>query len=138
MNTESVYIIINYIYFMFISIILAHIFGICFIVLGLSMVLNKSWTAIVVEEMANNQSVLWLAGLVTITMGSIIVVLNNSWIFGLPLFMSILGWLTLLKGAIILIFPGSSISYYRKINKGNIFVWGGVFVFILGLIMFLQ
>jgi hypothetical protein len=102
------------------------------------MILNKNWTAVVVEEMANNQGILWLAGLITVTMGSIIVVLNNSWAFGLPLFMSILGWLTLLKGAIILIFPGSSISYYRKMNRGNIFVWGGVFVFILGLIMFLQ
>jgi len=123
---------------MLIAIVLAHIFGICFIVLGLSMILNKNWTAVVVEEMANNQGILWLAGLITVTMGSIIVVLNNSWAFGLPLFMSILGWLTLLKGAIILIFPGSSISYYRKMNRGNIFVWGGVFVFILGLIMFLQ
>jgi hypothetical protein len=120
-----------------ISIVLAQIFGIVFIGLGLSMIFNKKWTAVAVEEMTKNQGVLWLAGLITLTMGAVVVVLNNLWTSGLPLFVTILGWLMLFKGVFIMIFPNSTVSYYKKMNKGNIFVWGGVIVFILGLILFM-
>jgi len=90
------------------------------------------------EEIFKNQGIVWLAGLITLMMGSVIVVINNIWTSGLPLFITILGWLTLLKGATILIFPNFTFSYYKKMNRKNIFVWGGLIIFILGLILFLQ
>jgi len=118
-----------------ISVVLAQILGIIFVVLGLSMLFNKKWTAVAIEEMIKNQGIIWLAGLVTLMIGSVVVVLNNVWTSGLPLFVTILGWLTLIKGAFILIFPNLTFSYYKKMNKGNIFVWGGAIVFILGLVL---
>jgi len=120
------------------SIVLAQILGIGFVVLGLSMISNKKWTALAIEEIVKNQGLIWLAGFITLILGATIVVLNNVWTFGLPLFITILGWLTLIKGTLILVFPNSTLSYYKKMNKGNIFVWGGVVVFILGLILVLQ
>ena len=69
-------------------------------------------------------------------MGLVLVALNNVWTSGLPLIITILGWLTLVKGALILIFPNWTVSYYKKMNKGNIFTWGGLIVLILGLILF--
>ena len=118
-----------------ISIILAQIFGVTFAVLGLSMMSNKKWTAVVIEEITKNQGVVWLAGLFTLVMGAVIVVLNNIWTSGLPLLITILGWATLIKGAFILLFPNSTKFYYEKMNKGNVFVWGGIIVLLLGLIL---
>jgi hypothetical protein len=120
-----------------ISIVLAHILGIIFMGLGLSMFFNKKWTAEAVDSIIENQGIVWLAGLFTLLLGAVTVVLNNVWTSGLPLLVTILGWLTLLKGAFILIFPKATFSYYRKMNKGNVFVWGGAIVFILGLMLFL-
>ena len=120
-----------------ITIILAHIFGLTFMVLGLSMFLNKKWTASVVEEISKSQGLIWLAGLLTVFMGAFIISFNYIWTSGLPLFVTILGWLTFIKGAVILIFPHFTISYYTKMNRDNIFVWGGVIVFILGLLLLL-
>jgi drug/metabolite transporter (DMT)-like permease len=119
-----------------ISIVLAQIWGIGCIVFGLSMLLNKKWIAVAVEEITQNQGVMLLAGLVALILGLVLVALNNIWTSGLPLFITILGWLTLIKGAIILLFPTFTVSYYKKMNKGNIFVWGGVVVLILGLVLF--
>ena len=99
------------------------------------MIFNKKWTALAIEEMMKNPGLIWLAGLVTLFMGSIIVVLNNFWTSGLPLLITILGWLTLLKGAIILIFPNFTSKYYRKMNIGNIFVWAGILILIIGVIL---
>ena len=118
------------------SIVLAQIWGIVFVILGLSMLLNKKWTAVAIEEMTQNQGIIWLAGLITLVMGVVLVTLNNVWTSGLPLIITILGWLTLIKGAFILLFPNFSITYYKKVNKGNIFTWGGLIVLILGLILF--
>jgi hypothetical protein len=120
---------------MYISIVLAQIFGIVFFVLGLSMLFNKKWTSVAVEELTKNQGSLWIGGLVALFMGAIIVALNNSWTSGLPLFVTIIGWLALLKGAVILIFPNFTVSYYGKMNKGNVFVWGGFVILIISLFL---
>ncbi len=121
-----------------ISIVLAQILGLCFAILGLSMLFNKKWTALAIEEIIKNQGLTWLAGFITLVIGAVLVVLNNVWTSGLPLFITILGWLTLIKGTIVLVFPNLTISYYKKMNNGNIFVWGGVIIFILGLILILS
>ena len=121
-----------------ISVTLAQMWGIGCVVFGLSMLFNKKWIAAAVEEMIQNKGVMLLAGLIALILGLVLVALNNVWTSGLPLFITILGWLTLLKGATILIFPNFSSSYYKKVNKGNIFVWGGVILTILGLILLLQ
>ena len=85
--------------------------------------------------MFKNQGLTWLAGLITLLMGATIIVINNIWTSGLPLIITILGWLTLLKGVFLMLFPNISFSYYKKMNKGNVFVWGGLFVFILGVML---
>jgi hypothetical protein len=118
-----------------ISIFFAQMLGTMFVVLGLSMIFNKKWTAIAVDEMTKNQGIIWLAGLITLILGVTIVGLNNIWTSGLSLFITILGWLTLIKGITILVFPNFSFSYYKKMNRGNIFVWGGFVVLIFGLIL---
>src|ERR1035437_482084 len=112
-----------------ITLVLSQALGIIFIVFGLSMIFNKKWMVLVVDEIVKNQGLLWLAGLVALMMGVVIVLLNNVWTSGLPLFVTVLGWLTLLKGAVILLFPNLTVSYYKKMNKGNILMWGGVIVF---------
>jgi len=117
------------------SIVLAQIWGFACVILGLSMFLNRKWTAIAIEEMTQNQGVIWLAGLFTLVLGLIMIALNNIWTSGLPLFVTILGWLTLIKGISILIFPTLAVSYYKKLNIGNIFSWGGFFMIILGLFL---
>jgi len=133
---RSVYLLLlTKIIYMNISIVLAQMWGIGFVVFGLSMFLNKKWMATAVEEMIQNQGVIMLAGLVALVLGLVLVALNNIWTSGLPLFITILGWLTLIKGAIILLFPTFTVSYYKKVNKGNIFVWGGFVLLILGLVL---
>ena len=129
------FIIINY---MYITISLAHILGIFFAVLGLSIFLNKKGTSVAIDEIFENKGCVWIVGLITLILGSIIVGINNFRNTGLSLFIDILGWATLLKGSFILLFPNLTISYYKKMNKGNIFSWGGFIAFILGLILLLQ
>ena len=120
-----------------ITIVLAQIWGIGFIVFGLSMLFNKKWITVAVEEMVQNQGVMLLAGLVALIMGLTLVALNNIWTSGLPLLITILGWLTLLKGAVILLFPNFTTSYYKKMLTERALLLGGIVVTILGILLIL-
>ena len=120
------------------SIVLAQALGIIFTILGLSMILNKKVMAAVAAEMMQNKSSLWIGGLVTLILGTVIVTLNNAWTSGLPFYLAIIGWLTLIKGALILLFPTTAVSYYKKMNKEHVFAWAGVIALILGLALLIQ
>jgi hypothetical protein len=117
--------------------VLAQILGIMFVVLGLSMLFQKKYTLLVVEELVQSKSFMWMGGFIALTMGAVIVALNNVWSSGLPLLITIIGWASLIKGTFLLLFPNLTISYYRKVNRGSVFIWGGLVVFILGLILLL-
>ena len=117
------------------SIVLAQVFGIVFVVLGLSMLFQKKYTLSVMEELVQSKSFMWIGGFMALIMGAVMVALNNVWTSGLPLVITIIGWLALIKGAFLLLFPGTAVSFYRKANKDSIFVWAGVVVFILGLFL---
>jgi hypothetical protein len=117
------------------SIVLAQIVGISFIILGLSIVFNKKAMATIIGELTSNKSALWIVGFFTTMLGATLVTLNNTWSAGLPLLVTIVGWLTLLKGASLLLFPNTAASYYKKMNHGNIFLWAGLITFILGVLL---
>ena len=119
------------------TIILAHILSIVFITLGLSMIFNKKWTAQVIQELVAGSSVLWIAGLLTVLLGAMIVTLNVPVNTNLAIYIEILGWMTLIKGMMIMIFPQQTTLYYKKMNVTNAFTWGGIFVVILGILLVL-
>ena len=103
--------------------------------LCLSMLINKKGVTTLLEQTVTSQSLLWMWGFLALTLGAIIVVLNNSCIYGLPLVITILGWLTLVKGLLLLFFPNSTISVYKKWSGKNMISISGIIGLILGLIL---
>lgn len=118
-----------------ISIFFAQVLGIVLLVSGISLVANKKMSAEAIEEMLRNKGILWMAGFTGVVIGSVFVVLNNIWSSSLPLLITIIGWLILLKGTFILVFPNAAVALYRKCNKGNMLLWGGLIAIIIGLIL---
>jgi uncharacterized membrane protein HdeD (DUF308 family) len=118
-----------------ISVVIAQALGIFLIVGGIAMVVNTKETATAIEESVQNKGVLWTWGFLSLLIGAVIVVLNNVWTTGLPLFVTILGWLALIKGVFIVIFPGVAASFYRKLNKSSILALCGIVVFVIGLVL---
>jgi hypothetical protein len=116
-------------------IIIAQIMGITFTVMGLSLFFNKKITTALVEEVTKNGAVLWTLGFMTLTLGAVLVVFNNVWTSGLELFITIIGWLTLLKGIFIMVFPSTTVSIYKKCKDGSMLAFGGSVAFVLGLIL---
>lgn len=96
------------------------------------MVVNGKEAAAVLEEAAQNKGYLWLLGFLALATGAVIVALNNVWTSGLPLVITIMGWLALIKGAFIFVFPSVVAHVYRKFGKSSMIVGAGVVALVIG------
>lgn len=117
------------------SLVIAEALGIFFIVMGAAMVVNAKEMAAVMEEAAQNKGALWMWGLLALMVGAVVVALNNTWTSGLALVITILGWLALIKGAFILLFPGVISRWYRKLGHSGLIASVGIIVLIIGFIL---
>lgn len=116
-----------------ISTVIAQILGIFFVVIGASMIIDGRGTADVMKEAIDSKSYLWSWGVAGVATGAIIIPLNNIWTSGMPLVITVMGWLALLKGTFILLFPNITASVYRKFSTPTLFVVAGIVAVALGL-----
>jgi hypothetical protein len=71
-------------------------------------------------------------------MGTVIVALHNVWIADWQLLVTVLGWLMVIKGAVIMLFPSSMMLFYRKFLSDHLFTYSGIYAIVLGsLLLFL-
>lgn len=117
------------------TIFIAQILGVFFAVAGISMIAGGKRTAEAIEASLANKGVLWLWGIIALLVGAVIVVLNNIWMSGIPLLVTIIGWIALIKGIFILLAPDAAVSFYRKFNKSGMLVFCGVVVLVVGLVL---
>ena len=119
-----------------VSLAIAQVLGVFFLFAGVSMLLNSKATAAALQATADNRGILWIWGMIALLIGAVIVVLNNTWTSGLPLFITILGWLALLKGAYIFLFPTSAAALYKSVSKGGFLIAAGLVSTVLGILLF--
>ncbi len=117
------------------SIVIAQVLGIFFVIAGISMVANGKTTAVAVEESVQSKGILFTWGILALSVGAVIVVFNNAWTTSLALFVTIVGWLALIKGTFILVLPGVAASFYKKCAKSGVFVFSGIIAVVLGLVL---
>lgn len=115
-------------------IVLARISGIMCLLVGLT-ALNKKFIGAVISEFESSKVLFWSAGFTAALLGSILLSLYNTWNAHWPVLLTILGWLALLKGVIIMLFPGWLITSYKKIKTGDIIMLSGIIGILFGVIL---
>ncbi len=116
-------------------IVLARISGIMCLLIGLS-VMNKKYMAAIVGELENSKAMFWFAGFIAALLGAITLAFYSTWSFHWPVLITILGWLALLKGIVIMLFPTSLWhSFYRKFKAGGIIMFSGIIALLFGIIL---
>lgn len=118
-----------------VSIAIAQVLGIVLTVTGLSVAVNRKNTSTALDKVVQDRGFLWVWGFLILTTGSVLIVMNSAWASGLQWFITILGWLTLIKGAFILLLPGPAIALYRKCNTDIVLLFGGIVAFVVGLVL---
>ena len=84
--------------------ILAEILGAVFVLVGIS-VLNKKYFSSVMNDLKNSKGLTWTVGVITFVAGAVTVGLYNVWSSDWQVAITIIGWLMVIKGAFITLFP---------------------------------
>jgi hypothetical protein len=111
-----------------ISMYLARFWGSLFIILGLSSVLAKFLGRVI--EYTEDKSITISTGYITFLLGLITVTLHSVWVTDWRVAVTILGWVTLLKGIEKIALP-DRVNKKAQMFKGGQLLWGFV-IFLIG------
>jgi hypothetical protein len=116
------------------TIYLGRLFGLLFLVLALAMVLHRQSFAEIAPLMIQDRPAFFLLGLITLTAGLAVVLAHNIWTGGLlPVIITLFGWITLIRGLIILLAPPEALaSFLEKTNLASTINVGIAVSFVLG------
>lgn len=115
------------------SIFLAKLFGIYFLVVGVALLFRKEFMHRVYEDFFKSAGLMAMAGIVALFGGLLIILFHNVWVWGWPVVITIIGYLTFIKGITRLWFPDEGIAFFRKIFTDKGFNIIGIILLLVGI-----
>lgn len=93
---------------------LSRLLGLYCILAGLSMVTHRRATVETITALVHNPPVLFLVGVITLGAGLAMILGHNVWSGGvLPVIVTLVGWLTLIKGLLFLFLsPQAAVGFF--------------------------
>jgi uncharacterized protein YjeT (DUF2065 family) len=112
------------------------IMGLIYLSIGLGMLVDHRFYKKMLNKMIDDEAVLFVTGLTVLIIGYFLVAYHNIWIFDWTVIITIIGWMALLKGLMLIIIPEKSIKLYNmiKISAEQLKIYG-IIVFVLGTIL---
>lgn len=116
---------------------LLQIFGLVYLTIGLGMFFSPSFYRTMISRMIENEAVLFLAGLTALIIGFFLVGYHNVWWGGRAVVVTVIGYLALIKGLLLLIAPAFAVRLYRsfRFSEKTLGLYS-FFVLVLGLTLF--
>ncbi|MGD0426603.1 MAG: hypothetical protein ABSC10_07775 [Candidatus Acidiferrales bacterium] len=105
------------------TIYLGRLMGLYCLFIATAMMWHKQTTVEVMTALVHNAPVLFLASLLALVAGLAVVLAHNAWSGGaLPVVVTLVGWISLIKGVIFLLLPpGSSVAYFEAMHYSQFF-----------------
>lgn len=96
-----------------ISIFVARIFGLCYLVLGAGFVLNRKAFQRVMDDFCKNAALVFYGGLLALVVGVVIILTHNVWVANWRVIITLIGWAGFGKGIWLIVFPDSVTRFMR-------------------------
>lgn len=108
-----------------ISVFLAQAFSLYLLIMGIAILWRKDFYIQVVDELVNNKSSFLVAAIFTLILGILLVVSHNKWVLGWPVVITILSWLTFLKGLFYVLKP-DFIEHMKAFRQAKFHRWSAI------------
>jgi hypothetical protein len=105
------------------SIFLGKIIGFYLVIVSASMLIQYKHYAKMIHEFFSKKGHMCLAGILKIIVGLLIVLSHNIWEESWVTFITVIGWIILLSGIYILLFPQKAAECTKSMEKSNGFLW---------------
>jgi len=118
------------------SVFIARILGLCYLVVGAGLLLNRKAFQRVMEDFCKNAALVLYGGMFALIIGIVIILKHNIWAANWTVMITIIGWAALIKGIWIIVFPdmvSKFMQFYQK-NK-NLLIVHSIVAFILGVVL---
>lgn len=112
-----------------------HIFqllGLVFFAIGIGMLTNPKFIKNILQELERSTADMLYGGLISVTIGYFLVAFHNVWSMNRSLIITLLGWLALIKGLSLLMFPTYILRLYKVVDKYKSYI--SYFVIALGIV----
>lgn len=119
-----------------ISIFLAKALGLYLMLISIAYIFNKKRFKPLLMNMMNNPEVMLVTSFIPLIIGILIVVSHNIWVKDWRVIITIIGWMALIKGINIILFPEFLINMSRKwIQNDTAYYITFFFTFLMGAIL---
>jgi uncharacterized protein YjeT (DUF2065 family) len=109
------------------------LFGLVYLVIGLGMFVNPEFYKKLYEDFAENRGVLYIGGLIALSIGFLLVTFHNVWGWYWGVILTVVGWLAVIKGVVILLLPKAMVTIIKWMTKESGLLLIPVTATILGL-----
>ena len=116
---------------MALSIFVAKLLAVLYISAGIAAVSGKMDFRKIVDDFERSPGLTFMSGFMALVFGALLLHYHNRWIKHWTVLITIIGWMSFLKGVMLIAFP-QSISYFKGWYK-NTRGWG-VFMIAIGLV----
>jgi len=99
------------------SIFLAKLVGPYCIIVALAFLLNRQNYDLVVEGMLSNAGVRCIGGMIGLLIGLLLVNTHNVWEYSWVVIITLMGWIALIKGITLFVFPNHFIKFAESYTK---------------------
>ena len=118
------------------SLFIARLLGPIWVIVGIGMLLNQKTFQRVCEDFCKNQALVFFSGMAPLFFGFIIVLTHNIWVSDWPVLITIFGWMGIIKGIWITVFPNSVEKFMLGYTKNpKLLTFHSVACIVLGGVM---
>lgn len=114
------------------SILVAKTMALVYLSVGIAALTNKISFRKMIEDFEKSPALTYIGGLMALVIGMLLVEYHNFWVKDWTVIVTILGWIAVVKGVMLLAFPQSVCYFKGWFKNSQIF---SVFVIILGLVL---
>ena len=120
------------------ALLISKILGIIYFAFGIGMLVNPSFYRREIPKLLENSAYLILGGFLAIVFGFLILEGQNTWPSDWTVVITILGWIAILKGAMLLAFPNSMNLFkplfesklFMNIPTPSVIIMGAIFIYL--------
>lgn len=115
-----------------VSILLARLIGPLYLVAGVGLLLNQSYYREMLRNLPGGGMLYYLSGAIALTFGVAILQFHNLWVADWRVVFTLIGWIGLIKGIFLLVFPKTGAGLSALFAKSSLLLGGAVFATLLG------
>lgn len=115
-----------------ISIFLARLIGPLYVVAGLGLLLNPAYYRGMLKSLPVGGLTYYLSGAIALLAGVAILQFHNLWVADWRIIFTLLGWLAVAKGCLLLLFPQAGPRLAAWSARGSTILVAAVFALLLG------